>query len=145
MRGISMIFIDLKYGENGGGSTPKRSIKRLFSIWLLFIQIIIGLYTYSLVKSGELPHIWCLCNIMHNHYTMTSSNGNILRAAGPFCACVYSNWGARSPVDSPHNGQWRGALVFSLICAWTNGLANNRNAGEWRRNCVHHDVTVMRR
>ena len=22
----------------------------------------------------------------------------------------------RSPVDSPHNGQWRGALMFSLIC-----------------------------
>ena len=27
----------------------------------------------------------------------------------------------RSPVNYPHNGQWRGALVFSLICAWTNG------------------------
>ena len=23
------------------------------------------------------------------------------------------------PVDSTHKGQWRGALVFSLICAWT--------------------------
>ena len=35
----------------------------------------------------------------------------------------------RSPVNSPHKGQWRGALMFSLICAWTNGWANNRNAG----------------
>ena len=26
----------------------------------------------------------------------------------------------RSPVDSPHKGQWRGTLMFSLICAWTN-------------------------
>ena len=24
----------------------------------------------------------------------------------------------RSLVNSPHKGQWRGALVFSLICAW---------------------------
>ena len=24
----------------------------------------------------------------------------------------------RSPVHSPHKGQWRGALIFSLICAW---------------------------
>ena len=24
----------------------------------------------------------------------------------------------RSPVNSPHKGQWRGALMFSLICAW---------------------------
>ena len=25
----------------------------------------------------------------------------------------------RSPVNSPHKGQWRGALMFSLICVWT--------------------------
>ena len=24
----------------------------------------------------------------------------------------------RSPVNSPHKGQWRGALMFSLICSW---------------------------
>ena len=28
----------------------------------------------------------------------------------------------RSTVDSPHKGQWSGALMFSLMCAWTNGL-----------------------
>ena len=27
----------------------------------------------------------------------------------------------RSPVNSSHKGQWRGALMFSLICAWLNG------------------------
>ena len=36
----------------------------------------------------------------------------------------------RSPVNSPNKGQWRGALMFSLICAWTNGWANNRDACE---------------
>ena len=30
----------------------------------------------------------------------------------------------RSPVNSPVNGQWRGALMFSLICTWTNGWVN---------------------
>ena len=35
----------------------------------------------------------------------------------------------RLPVDSPHKGQWRGALTFSLICAWTNTWSNNRDAG----------------
>ena len=35
----------------------------------------------------------------------------------------------RSSVNSPHKGQWRGAFVFSLICAWTNGWVNNRGAG----------------
>ena len=43
----------------------------------------------------------------------------------------------RSTVDSPHRDQWREALMFSLICAWTNGWANIRDAGELRR---HRDV-----
>ena len=30
-----------------------------------------------------------------------------------------------SPVNSLHKGQWRGALMFSLICTWTNSWANN--------------------
>ena len=31
----------------------------------------------------------------------------------------------RSPVNSPQKCQWRGALMFSLICAWINGWVNN--------------------
>ena len=27
----------------------------------------------------------------------------------------------RSPVNSPHKGQWRGGVMFSLIYAWMNG------------------------
>ena len=47
-------------------------------------------------------------------------------------------WGIhRSPVNSPHKGQWRGALMFTLICAWINGWVNNREAGDLRRYCAH--------
>ena len=49
----------------------------------------------------------------------------------------------RSPVNSPHKGQWRGALRFSLICAWINGRVNNREAGDLRRRRTHYDVNVM--
>ena len=48
----------------------------------------------------------------------------------------------RSPMTSPHKGQWRGALMFSLICVWINGWVNNREAGDLRRYRVHYDVTV---
>ena len=48
----------------------------------------------------------------------------------------------RSPVNSPHKGQWRGALMFSLIFAWTNGWVNNGDAGDLRRHRAHYDVTV---
>ena len=47
-----------------------------------------------------------------------------------------------STVKSPHKGQWRGALVFSLIYAWTNGWVNNRDAGDLRRHRAHYDATV---
>ena len=43
----------------------------------------------------------------------------------------------------PHKGQWHGALMFSLICAWINGWANNREAGDLRRHRVNYDVIVM--
>ena len=49
----------------------------------------------------------------------------------------------RSPVDSPHKDQWRGALMFSLICAWTNGWTNNWKAGKFRHHRAHYDVIVM--
>ena len=53
-------------------------------------------------------------------------------------------WGIhRSPVNSPHKGQWRGALMFPLICVWIHGWENNREAGDLRRIRPHYDVTVM--
>ena len=53
-------------------------------------------------------------------------------------------WGIhRSPMNSPHKGQWRGALMFSLICAWMNNWVNNRKAGDLRRHHAHYAVTVM--
>ena len=48
------------------------------------------------------------------------------------------------PVNSPHKGQWRGALMFSLICVCINGWINNREAGDLRRYRVHYVVIVMR-
>ena len=49
----------------------------------------------------------------------------------------------RSPVNSPHKGQWRGALMFSLICVWIKDWVNNREAGDFRRYRAHFDVIVM--
>ena len=61
---------------------------------------------------------------------MTSSNGNVRGIR-------------RSPVNSPHKGQWRGALIFSLICVWINGWVNNRKAGDMSGYRAHYDVSVM--
>ena len=49
-----------------------------------------------------------------------------------------------STLNSPHKGQWRGALMFSLIYSWINGGVNNREAGDLRYHRAHYDVIVMR-
>ena len=60
-------------------------------------------------------------------------------------SCNWSfEWGIhRSPVNSPHKGQWRWALMFSLICIWINDWVNNHEAGDLRRYRAYYDVTVM--
>ena len=72
--------------------------------------------------------------VWHQSIMMTSSNGNIFSVTGSLC---------RWPVNSPHKGQWRTALVFSLICTWTNGWVNNRDVGDLRGHRAQYDVTVM--
>ena len=49
----------------------------------------------------------------------------------------------RSLVNSPHKGQWRGALMFSLIWAWTSGWVSNCEAGDWRHRGAHYDIIIM--
>ena len=77
----------------------------------------------------------CRCWVALFSIMMTSSNGNIFHVTGPLCGGIH-----RWLVNSPHKGQWRGALVFPLICGW----ADNCEADDLRRHCVHYAVSVMR-
>ena len=61
---------------------------------------------------------------------MTSSNGNIFRVTGPLCG------ESPVPVNSTHKGQWRGALMISLICVRINDWVNNREAVDLRATVV---------
>ena len=56
----------------------------------------------------------------------TSSNGNIFRVTGHLCREFTGHrWIPRK------KGQWRRALMFSLICAWLNGWVNSDEAVIW--------------
>ena len=57
----------------------------------------------------------------------------------PFVRGIY-----RSPVNSPHKGQWRGALMFPLIWVWISNWVNNREAGDLSRYRAHYDVIAMK-
>ena len=90
----------------------------------------------------DINAIWSLT--LSSSLMITSSNGNIFGVPGPLWGDRWDWPFVRGPVDSLHKGQWRRALMFSLICAWTNGWANNRDAGDLRRHHAHYDVTVMK-
>ena len=49
----------------------------------------------------------------------------------------------RSPVNSPHKGQWRGALMFLWSTPWINGWVNHREAGDLRHHRAYHNVILM--
>ena len=93
----------------------------------------------------------------------TNSNTDLVKSPMNGCAKFYTyishddvikwkyfppNWPfvrgiPRSPVNSPHKGQWRGALMISLICVWINGWVYDREAGDLRRYRTRYDVIVM--
>ena len=76
---------------------------------------------------------------------MTSSNGNIFSVTGPL-------WGESTgdrhpPVTSEFLSQRlvKQSFDFSLICAWTNDWANNRDTGDLTCHHDHYDITAMRK
>ena len=67
----------------------------------------------------------------------TNMHGDVIKwVTGPLCR--------NSPFTSEFPaGQWRRALMFSLICVWIYHWVNNRETGDLRCNRTHYDVTVM--
>ena len=55
------------------------------------------------------------------------------RRCEPICMIWRTGNMMTSSNISQHKGQWRGALMISLICVWINGWVNNREAGDLRR------------
>ena len=93
-------------------------------------QLIRSHVRHSLLTSTDFDTGFC--------YMITSSNGNIFRVTGPLCG----EFTGRRWIP-PHKGQWRRALMFSLICHWIDGWVNNREAGDLRRHRAYYDVIVM--
>ena len=78
----------------------------------------ISLWTESLLIQIK---AWCLCRPPHDDVIKWKH----------FPRYWLIVWGIhRWPVNSPHKGQWRGALMFTLICAWTNCWVNNPYDGD---------------
>ena len=104
---------------------------------------------FYISKMSQSIFRWCIYIVVHPLLTKHKGGGNVAMHDDvikwkhfprnwPFVRRIH-----RSPVNSPHKGQWRGALMFSLICVWINGWVNNREAGDLRRYRANYDVTVI--
>ena len=98
-------------------------------------SLLSGIYSKLLVAKETLKKTqYCVsCWVCTVHDDVIKFSALLALCAGEF------------PANSPHKCQWRGALVFSLICAWINAWINNRKTGDLRRHHARDDVIVMLR
>ena len=121
------------------------NVRRIMkSIWLLYLiptKWVIYIIMKSRLANSDF-HAWFTKLQLHNQ--QMSNMGVLWRISWYFPRYWPFVWGIhRSPMNSPHRVQWRGALIFSLVCARINGWVNNREACDLGRHCAHYDVIVM--
>ena len=88
-------------------------------------------HTCRISGTDEVPAIKATAAFSsQGRYMMTLSDGYVFRVTGPFCGeFIGHRW-------IHLTDQWHGALMFSFICAWTNGWVNNRAPGDLKTNRV---------
>ena len=147
--GISLIIYFQMFSEEVGniGSDndekpwPKAIMKLLKKTLIPFRQIC-RVYYYH----GTTGSLWWIKGIPFKpagQYSSENPHDDVIKWKHFPCYWSFVRGIQRPPVDSPHKGQWRGALIF-FICTWTKGWVNNRGVGDLRRHRAHYDVIVMR-
>ena len=121
-----------------------------FAIWNTYQQ-----YYYWPTRQGTTPCICmciciCICICIYI-YIQTINTSCDLSLYVPRCHDDVIKWKyfprywpfVQGIHRRPHKDQWRGALLFPLICASMNDWVNNREDGDLRSHGVHFDVTLM--
>ena len=94
---------------------------------------------------------WHETSFLYNTKTITSDTYDVMMTSSNGCHDDVIKWKhfprywpfVRGIHRGPHKGQWRGDLMFSLICVVISGWVNNREAGDLRRYRAHYDVTLI--
>ena len=103
----------------------------------------------------QIRYIWCKLKIPFNmHDAFSRETTNPSKTSKPTAwwryqmkkiSALLALCAGNSPVTGEFLEQWRGDLMFPLICAWINVWVNNRDAVNLRRHRAHYDVIVMGR
>ena len=145
-----MIFAPNKHQQNLAISPNVRKRTNSVHIWPVNIHVISsGSPPYELLdahlrsqRHGNELH-WAPLRITDHMCWVVACHDDVIKW-NHFPRYWSFVWGIhRSPVNSPHKGQWRRALMFPFICAWINVQTNNREAGDFRHHSARYDVTVM--
>ena len=109
------------------------------STWVVICNVFVGLSTewFDLNRSGVYPSTEAIVSLTYHDDVIKWKH---FPPYWPFVRAI-----PRSPVNSLQKGQWRGALMFSLIWVWTNSWANNGDADDLRHHRAHYDVIAMRK
>ena len=128
-----------------------------------FREILIAILTFSFKRirlkvSSAKWRPFCLClNVFKDCHPSTRNGGYVSSICWKHHIFILIWWhhqmetfsallalcAGKSPMNSSHKGQWHGALMFPLSCAWINARVNNHEAGDLRRHRAHYDVIVM--
>ena len=98
-------------------------------------------YTYMLRSHDDVVFIQAHNSVRPNNATYVPWWRHQMETFSALLALCAGN--TPVPANSPHKGQWRGALMFSLIYAWINDWVNSREAGDSRRQRGHYYINVM--
>ena len=134
---LNILIIVTSHGRHG--VSTQRQLDCLLNSWFILTTMKASkLWPY--MREQRASHVecvsmtWCHHGLIHDDVIKWKH----FPRYWPFVRGIH-----RSPVNSPHKGQWRGALKFSLICAQINRWVKNRKAGDLRRHQTHCDVIVM--
>ena len=90
----------------------ENGIKMASAKWVHFVSVWICLSKYHSYDTVWLRPTLLLNKLLHDDVIKWKH----FPRYWPFVRGIH-----RSPVNSPHKGQWRGALMFTLSCVWING------------------------
>ena len=117
----------------------KHFISKVNDVSYTYFQIFI--YTSGIQLTGYMEPL--MGDLVIDIYALQNTHDDVIKWKNFPCNWPFVRAIPRSPVNSPHKGQPLGDLMFSFICAWTNGSANHRDTSDLRRHRAHYHVTVM--